>query len=124
MDNIKNFGPNLRSLINKRGYKTYKLAADAFDISLSYLNQLMRNEREPSMELLGVIAEELGVSPGELLGRDPVEKSLDGHSDRASIILEIQDLIRNMDLEDLETLKFTAENLQKLRDSSVTKNRA
>ncbi len=68
MKTTKEFGPNLRTAIHNKGYKTYKKAAEAFEISLSYLNQLMRNEREPSLELLQLMASELGVSSSLLLG--------------------------------------------------------
>lgn len=103
----KNFGPNLRKEIDKKGYKTYKKAAEAFEISLSYLNQLMRNEREPSMELLGIICDELGISANELLGDRDESAS---QSERALLILEIQNLLTKLSEDGLELVKLTAEN--------------
>lgn len=55
MDLIENFGKQLRHYIKMAEYKTYQNAADDFEISLSYLNQLMRSEREPSLEVLRTI---------------------------------------------------------------------
>lgn len=67
MNNFEYFGENLRRIIKARGFNTFQKAADHLGVSLSYLNQLMRNERQPSMEMLGNIAQKLQSSPLELL---------------------------------------------------------
>lgn len=70
MENIESFGQNLRRLIKGKGFKTFEQAANAFEISLAYLNQLMRGERTPSVDMLGRISKVLGVGIDELLTGD------------------------------------------------------
>lgn len=119
MDNIKNFGPNLRSRIDIKGYKTYKKAADAFGISLSYLNQLMRNEREPSLELLGVISSELGCSSSQLLGDESVSIA---SPDRATLILDIQSRLTALNEKELGFVSGFIDDLEARSSRGTNKN--
>lgn len=66
MEKDKKFGEILRERIKGIGYKTYEIAAEDLGISLSYLNQLMRSERQPSFELLQKIHEKLKMVNFEL----------------------------------------------------------
>ena len=117
MENTKVFGSRLRSEIKKQGYKTYKEAADALGVSLSYFNQLMRDEREPSVELLNLICETLKITPNHLLGAvdsSSISARNEPRTDRASLILEIQSLLNSLDSSQLETIKLSAQNLLSL----------
>lgn len=125
MENTKVFGSRLRSEIKKQGYKTYKEAADALGISLSYLNQLMRDEREPSVELLNLICETLKITPNHLLGAvesPSISAHNDPRTDRASLILEIQDILKELPQNELEMLKKSAENLKAISKSKNQKS--
>lgn len=59
------FGNNLRSLINNSGL-TYSAAAEELDISPSYLQQLMRGERNPSFETIKAICARFQISEADL----------------------------------------------------------
>jgi transcriptional regulator with XRE-family HTH domain len=98
MEKTKPFGSNLRKFIRRSKYLTYQNAADAFDISISFLNQLMRGERDPSMEMLAKISKVLNVSISQLLG-EPRGRSLAEMSQQElinmidSMMLTVEDLI-------------------------------
>lgn len=74
-ENTTLFGMNLRRAIIKKGLKFTKAAAD-LEISLSFLNQLMKGERDPSSETLSNICATLGVSRAELYEEEPPSKSV------------------------------------------------
>lgn len=58
--NIENkFGDDLRKLVRKK-YPTYARAAEDLDISVSFLHQLMRGERNPSFEMIQKLIKILG----------------------------------------------------------------
>lgn len=60
------FGSNLRSIIRRKGL-TYTQAARDIGITLSYLNQLMRGERDPSLEVIKDICAALDISSNEVI---------------------------------------------------------
>lgn len=80
MENIQvTFGKNLRREIDRKHLK-YGDAADLFEISLSFLNQVMKGTNAPSLEVFHRIVEKLHVSPEALMYGDskPVQpKPLD-----------------------------------------------
>lgn len=114
MDKTNEFGNNLRRLIKARGYKTFQKAADAFDITLSYLNQLMRSERHPSIEVLNRISAELGVSANDLLGGES-EISHQSQS-KSDLIVDLVGVISTMDEPKLHRLLSLARYLDGLSD--------
>lgn len=63
------FGSNLRHVVKKSGM-TFTEAASKFEISRSFLNQLMAGEREPSTETINVICSVLELSRSDLFERD------------------------------------------------------
>lgn len=69
-DNTQNsFGDNLRGLIISAGLK-YSEAAEELDISVSYLQQLMRGERNPSFETIKGVCARFQVTEADLFSSD------------------------------------------------------
>jgi transcriptional regulator with XRE-family HTH domain len=62
----RQIGLNLRRLRLERGVSQQKIALDV-DMSLSYLSNIERGKANPSVDLLGRIADSLGVPPVEFL---------------------------------------------------------
>lgn len=84
-ENIKNkFGNTLRELVRKK-YTTYAEAAEKLGLSLSYLQQLMRGERNPSFEILQSLSLKLG---SELLVSSEITQALKQANDLAEKVTE------------------------------------
>jgi len=67
-------GANIRRLRTKRGLSQEKLAADA-KIGMRYLGFVERGQVKASVEVVGQIAEALGVAPGKLFERPKAKRS-------------------------------------------------
>ncbi len=89
MDKVNDFGNNLRRLIKAHDYKTFQKAADAFGITLSFLNQLMSSQRKPSLEVLNKISNELRVPVSDLLGEPQTNKYDDTRASKTDLIGKI-----------------------------------
>lgn len=70
MDLVRLLGENVREARKRRHMSQEALALDA-DMKRSYLSELERGKRNPSVRALGRLAEALGVDPSELLRREP-----------------------------------------------------
>ena len=70
MDLVGILGRNVRELRVARGLSQEALAGDA-DMKRSYLSDLERGTRNPSVRALGRLAEALGVAPADLLRIPP-----------------------------------------------------
>ncbi len=94
--------------------------AEKANLSLRGIQAIETQERVPRMETLQQIADALGVSISELYstGKKEVPKA----SDRASLILEIQDLLKELPQNELEMLKKSAENLKTISKSKNQKS--
>lgn len=66
MDLVQVLGHNVRRYRQLRGVTQEALALEA-DMKRSYLSDLERGTRNPSVRALGRLAEALGVSPEQLL---------------------------------------------------------
>ncbi len=66
MDVVILFGKNVRALRDREGLSQEELAFRA-GMKRSYLSDLERGTRNPSVRALGRIAEALGVAPARLL---------------------------------------------------------
>lgn len=66
MDVVVLFGKNVRALRDREGLSQEELAFRA-GMKRSYLSDLERGTRNPSVRALGRIAEALGVAPARLL---------------------------------------------------------
>ena len=66
MDVVRLLGENVRRLRQSKGVSQEELALDA-GMKRSYLSDLERGTRNPSVKALGRLAEALGCEPGELL---------------------------------------------------------
>lgn len=66
------FGINLRRLIKQSGLK-YEKAAEKIGISLSFLNQLMNGNSNPSLETIDKICDKLNFKKIDLLGESFAE---------------------------------------------------
>ena len=75
----RQIGLNLRRLRLERGVSQQKIALDV-DMSLSYLSNIERGKANPSVDLLGRIADTLGVPPVEFFAsvsaKDVLAKNL------------------------------------------------
>ncbi|MBU1540452.1 MAG: helix-turn-helix domain-containing protein [Alphaproteobacteria bacterium] len=60
------FGRNVRLIRQGKGL-TIETLADEVCLSYSYVGELERGKRNPSLRVIGRFAEVLGVSPAELL---------------------------------------------------------
>lgn len=75
MDLVHLLGDNVRRLRTAKGLSQEELAFAA-EMKRSYLSDLERGTRNPTVRALGRLAGALGVEPGELL-RGPVEAEAD-----------------------------------------------
>lgn len=66
MDLVELLGANVRRLRKSRGMSQEELALEA-GMKRSYLSDLERGTRNPSVRALGRLAEALQVEPGQLL---------------------------------------------------------
>lgn len=66
MDLVRLMGRNVRDYRKQRGLSREQLALDA-GMKRSYVSDLERGERNPSVRALGRLAEALRVSPADLL---------------------------------------------------------
>jgi transcriptional regulator with XRE-family HTH domain len=66
MDLVQLLGQNVRRLRNAKGISQEELALDA-GMKRSYVSDLERGTRNPSVRALGRLAEALQVEPAELL---------------------------------------------------------
>ena len=66
MDAVQLLAANVRRLRRERGLTQEQLSFDA-GMKRSYLSDLERGTRKPSVEALGRLADALGVEPAELL---------------------------------------------------------
>jgi transcriptional regulator with XRE-family HTH domain len=85
----------LRRLIKKKGL-TYAEGAELLGISLTFLNNLMRNKGGASLDMIYQIADKLNVPPSELF-TDP----LDERPSRADLIVSIIQALPALDEEQL-----------------------
>lgn len=69
MDLVRLFGANVRRVRMAKGLSQEALALEA-DMKRSYLSDLERGERNPSVRALGRLAEALAVDPADLLKRE------------------------------------------------------
>lgn len=69
MDLVVLLGKNVRRLRTQLGKSQEELALDA-GMKRSYLSDLERGTRNPSVRALGRLAEALNVQPGELLASE------------------------------------------------------
>lgn len=72
MDVVKLLGLNVRALRRERGLSQEELAHRAH-MERSYVSDLERGTRNPSVRALGRLAEALEVEPSQLLQRPPLE---------------------------------------------------
>jgi transcriptional regulator with XRE-family HTH domain len=118
MENIEVFSSNLRRFIKAKGFKTFQEAADSFDISLSYLNQLMNGEREPAVGTLQLISQRLGISTSELLGETmPVERD---ESDRIKLLLNIISILPTLNDTEIRDILDLANGFAASRTNMVS----
>lgn len=68
MDLVRLLGANVRKARNAKGISQEELAHEA-DMKRSYLSDLERGTRNPSVRALGRLADALGMEPGDLLRR-------------------------------------------------------
>jgi transcriptional regulator with XRE-family HTH domain len=66
MDLVRLLGENVREARKRRHMSQEVLALDA-DMKRSYLSELERGKRNPSVRALGRLAEALGIDPSDLL---------------------------------------------------------
>jgi transcriptional regulator with XRE-family HTH domain len=67
------FGQNVRRLRKARGF-TQEALADEVELAVSYLGQIERGERNPTLSVVARFAEVLETTPAELVTRPPREK--------------------------------------------------
>ena len=65
MDWGKIVGANIRRLREAKGLTQEQLAGEA-DIAMRHLGRIERGEGNPTVEMLGKLADVLGVGPGEM----------------------------------------------------------
>lgn len=73
MDLVRVLGRNVRRWRKLRGLTQEELALDA-GMKRSYLSDLERGTRNPSVRALGRIADVLGIEPSELLRKEESER--------------------------------------------------
>jgi transcriptional regulator with XRE-family HTH domain len=66
-------GTNIRRLRKARGASQESLAAEA-NVGMRYLGFVERGQANPSVEVVGQIADALGVPPGKLFEKPRVRK--------------------------------------------------
>ena len=64
------FGRNVRQLRKAKGM-TQEALADEVELAVSYLGQIERGERNPTLSVVARFAEVLGVTPVELISPSP-----------------------------------------------------
>jgi transcriptional regulator with XRE-family HTH domain len=69
MDLVQQFGVNVRSVRIAQGMSQEQLALDA-GMKRSYVSDLERGQRNPSVKALGRLAKALKIDPAELLRTD------------------------------------------------------
>lgn len=69
MDAVRLLGENVRRLRLAKGISQEALALDA-GMKRSYLSDLERGTRNPTVRALGRLADALGIDPSDLLRRD------------------------------------------------------
>ena len=67
------FGVNVRRLRKARGM-TQEALAHEVELGVSYLGQLERGQRNPTLEVVARFADVLGVTPVELISRPSREQ--------------------------------------------------
>lgn len=111
-------------IIDERGL-TYAKAAEDIGISLTFLNQLMSGEKNPSVETLGDICAALETSRAKLFGEDEaqadplpkwasaLEKTIKNyHAElKTNIVLRTEHHISQARLEEIERLKAKINSL-------------
>ena len=70
MDLVRLLGENVREARKRRHMSQEALALEA-DMKRSYLSELERGKRNPSVRALGRLAAALGIDPSDLLRRQP-----------------------------------------------------
>ncbi len=70
MDLVQVLGRNVRAARKRRGLSQEQLALEA-DMKRSYVSDLERGTRNPTVAALGRLAAALGVEPGSLLESRP-----------------------------------------------------
>lgn len=70
MDVVRLFGENVRRVRTAKGLSQEEVAFEA-GMKRSYLSDLERGTRNPSIRALGRLAKALGVEPPELLRSEP-----------------------------------------------------
>lgn len=73
MDVLENFAANLRKLRHEKGLSQEALAYAA-DINRTYISKLEKGTCYPGLEIIGKLANELGVSPDMLLKKATAKK--------------------------------------------------
>lgn len=73
MDIRKRLGLNIRNLRKAKGLSQEKFAFEA-DIHRTYVSDVERGNRNPTITVVEKFAKALGVAPGYLLDRDPSRK--------------------------------------------------
>ncbi len=71
-DILKRLGKNVRRLRDQRG-QSQETFADLASINRTYVSDIERGARNPTVRVLEKIAKTLGVSPGSLLDEDEDE---------------------------------------------------
>jgi len=122
------FGENLRALVRKK-FRTYDEAATALNISLSYLQQIMRGERTPSFTNLMQFGQVLGEN--ELFLDETKRSALDMAKAASQVAIEkrkkrIETLAWEFNLddtneEDLKTIEELLPLLPRLKDIPTAK---
>lgn len=81
-------------------------------------------KRFPRGKNLQNLAKALGVPEAAILDDSPISTPNQPQGDRATLILEIQDLLRDLSDSDLETVRFTALNLAELSQNKKINKQA
>lgn len=119
MENIeKLIGKKVKEARLRLGISQSTLAENA-KTSLTTINRLEKGRQFPHNSTLTDIAKALGLSTSDLYSNEPATPREESPG-RASLILEIQDLLKELPQDDLETLKMSAESLKKLSQSKTS----
>lgn len=106
---MENLGEKISLLRDSRGWTQEDLSVESKVARRTIQNIEGGKVMSPGIDVVMAIAKALGVSISYLIE----EKQT-----RSEVILEIQDLLKGMSQDDLETLKASAENLITLSKSS------
>ncbi len=108
--------------MQQRGWSQKELAKQA-KINYENLNRLLKGGRSiTKSDVLVDIAKAFNISLEDLKSVDKVIPTQAAPSDRASLILEIQDLLKELPQNELEMLKKSAENLKTISKSKNQKS--